>query len=168
MPHATLVTPNAEEAAWMCGFDVVDHASALDAARCLAQLGPKAILIKGGHIRGEEAVDLLHVGGEGHELSAPRIETAHTHGTGCTYSAAIATQLAHGRPLAEAVEVAKAYVTEAIRAGLPLGSGSGPTDHFFYLRDASLRDGGAATWLARLGFARDADVAGDGGAEARR
>jgi hydroxymethylpyrimidine/phosphomethylpyrimidine kinase len=72
------------------------------------------------------------------------VEAAHTHGTGCTYSAAIATHLAHGRSLEDAIARAKAYVTEAIRAGLPVGQGTGPTDHFFYLR----RPGDCDRWVA--------------------
>jgi hydroxymethylpyrimidine/phosphomethylpyrimidine kinase len=74
------------------------------------------------------------------------VEARHTHGTGCTYSAAIATQLAHGRSLEDAIALAKEYVTEAIRAGLPVGQGIGPTDHFFYLRGPNECDG----WLGRL------------------
>ena len=78
------------------------------------------------------------------------LESRSTHGTGCTFSAAIAAQLAHGRPLEEAIAIAKAYLTEAIRRGPDVGSGSGPTDHFFYLRDAS-----PDQWLERLAVGRD-------------
>lgn len=93
----------------------------------------------------EDATDLLVTTEAVLRFSSPRLQTRHTHGTGCTLSAAIATYLGGGAPLPQAVERAKRYVTAAIAAGLPLGAGQGPTDHFFYLR----RSDGAA-WIEGL------------------
>lgn len=129
LPRATLVTPNAHEAAWMCGFEVHDRASAVMAARCLAQLGVPAVLVKGGHVDGADAVDVLLYEGEIHELSAPRLDSRHTHGTGCTYSAAITARLALGEPLMEAIGNAKSWLTEAIRSAPEVGHGVGPVEH---------------------------------------
>ena len=100
--------------------------------RRLRELGPKAVLLKGGHMAGEDSVDVLDDGDEPLTLVAPRVATANTHGTGCTLSAAIAALLARGLPLREAVREAKAYVTGAIRAAdrLSVGHGHGPVHHF--------------------------------------
>jgi hydroxymethylpyrimidine kinase/phosphomethylpyrimidine kinase len=99
------------------------------AAKEIHALGPSAVLLKGGHLEGE-AVDLLFDGQEFHEFRAPRLETKNTHGTGCTYAAAIATYLAQNLTLAEAVAAAKRFITEAIRHGLSLGKGHGPTNPY--------------------------------------
>ena len=93
-------------------------------------MGARNVLVKGGHLRGD-ALDLLVLEDGGvHEFSAPRIETRHTHGTGCTYSAAITAELAKGTSLVEAVSIAKTFVTEAIRSNPGLGQGSGPLNFF--------------------------------------
>ena len=89
--------------------------------------------MKGGHMAGKEALDSFYDGNEYREFSAPRINTKNTHGTGCTFASAIAAGLANGLILVEAVAQAKAYVTEAIRANLDIGSGHGPLDHFHML-----------------------------------
>jgi hydroxymethylpyrimidine/phosphomethylpyrimidine kinase len=149
LPLATLVTPNAHEAAAMTGLPVRTLAEAEAAGRRLVALGAPAALVKGGHLAEGAATDVLVTRAGARRFPGERLDARHTHGTGCTYSAAIATQLAHGRPLDEAILRAKAYVTEAIRAGLAIGQGIGPTDHFFYLRQP--RD--CAAWLARLGAA---------------
>ncbi len=133
LPEATLLTPNAHEAGHLLGMEVRTVDDQRAAARRLQALGPAAVLVKGGHVEGEEATDVLFDGEQWHTFSAPRIDTPHTHGTGCTYASAIAANLARGYPLQEAVARAKRYVTEAIRHGLPLGSGHGPTDHFYFL-----------------------------------
>lgn len=99
-----------------------------NAARDIARLGPKAVLIKGGHLSGE-ATDLLYADGVFHSFSAPRIETVHTHGTGCTYSAAITAELAKGVGLVGAIETAKRYITRAIETNPGLGRGVGPVNH---------------------------------------
>lgn len=135
LPLATLVTPNAHEAALLTGFPVETEEDARKAAEAIAGMGPGAVLVKGGHLeKEEEAVDVLFDGTEFHSFREDRIDTPHTHGTGCTYAAAITANLAKGYPLRVAVARSKLYVTKAIRAGLPLGSGHGPTDHFYYLR----------------------------------
>ena len=151
-PLATVVTPNVHEAETMVGREVRTLQDAESAGRRLLEDGPQAVLIKGGHLLAERATDILVTDGGSEALRGEWIETKNTHGTGCTYSAAIATQLARGRPLADAVRVAKEYVTEAIRSGISIGSGSGPTDHFFYLR----RDD-AATWAQRLSLVESRD-----------
>ena len=134
LPLARLVTPNAHEAEALAGFPVTTLDDARRAAVAIRALGPQAVLVKGGHLAGErEAVDVL-ADEEGEALfRAERIATRYTHGTGCTYASAIAANLAKGHPLREAVERAKRYLTEAIRHGLALGSGHGPTHHFWFL-----------------------------------
>jgi hydroxymethylpyrimidine/phosphomethylpyrimidine kinase len=108
---------------------------AAEQVRALAEFGA-AVLLKGGHGRGKEAVDLLYAGGKITRLAAPRIETPHTHGTGCTLSAAIAALLAQDVVLEEAVRRAKAYVSAALAAGrdIAVGKGNGPVDHLYALR----------------------------------
>ena len=129
MPLATLITPNLHEAEAMTGLPVTNLEQMHEAARLLAGLGAQAVLIKGGHLAGA-AIDLLYDGAQFHTYPAPRIETAHTHGTGCTYSAAIAALLARGLSLTEALPRAKQYITEAIRTNPGLGRGHGPVNHF--------------------------------------
>jgi hydroxymethylpyrimidine/phosphomethylpyrimidine kinase len=100
------------------------------AAEALIGMGARNVLVKGGHLAGD-ALDLLYLeGGEVQEFSAARIDTQHTHGTGCTYSAAITAELAKGTGLVQAVSLAKTFVTEAIRSSPGLGRGSGPLNHF--------------------------------------
>ena len=98
------------------------------AACRLSRLGARAVLVKGGHLEGD-AIDILFDGAEWHEFPAPRVATPHTHGTGCTYSAAITAGLAQGLALAGAVGRAKRFIHEAIRTNPGLGSGSGPVNH---------------------------------------
>jgi hydroxymethylpyrimidine/phosphomethylpyrimidine kinase len=127
---AYLLTPNLDEASELVGFPVDDRDSMLRAASILIGMGARNVLVKGGHLKGD-ALDLLYLeGGEVREFSAPRINTRHTHGTGCTYSAAITAELAKGAGLVEAVSRAKTFVTEAIRSNPGLGQGSGPLNHF--------------------------------------
>jgi len=106
-----------------------------EAARMLVDLGVRWVVVKGGHLgEGEDAVDLVYDGSEFATLRAPRVATRNTHGTGCTFSAAIAAGLAHGREPYEAIERAKHYVSRAIAEALPLGSGHGPTNHLAGVR----------------------------------
>jgi hydroxymethylpyrimidine/phosphomethylpyrimidine kinase len=133
IPLATLVTPNIHEAELLSEMKIKNLCEAEAAARKIFTFGCRAVLIKGGHLLEERGCDLLFDGETATVLKGEFIETPHTHGTGCTYSAAIATQLAHGRPLGEAVLSAKNYVTEAIRHALAIGRGHGPTDHFYFL-----------------------------------
>jgi hydroxymethylpyrimidine/phosphomethylpyrimidine kinase len=129
IPRAFLLTPNLEEATALAGFPVTDIASMRKAAEKLAALGAKNVLIKGGHLEGD-AVDVLFEPEHGfHEFSAPRIATAHTHGTGCTYSAAITAELAKGAELRAAVARAKEFITRAIESAPGLGSETGPLNH---------------------------------------
>ncbi len=126
---AFLITPNLQEASEIAGFPVHDVGSMRRAAEALAALGAVNVLVKGGHLDGE-AIDVLYTRGGGfHEFAGIRIATPHTHGTGCTYSAAITAELAKGTPLVEAVRRAKAFITEAIRTNPRLGAGSGPLNH---------------------------------------
>ena len=134
LPLALVVTPNAAEAEALTGVRVTDAASQREAARVLHGLGARAVLVKGGHLEGANALDILSDGRDFIEISAPRIDTRNTHGTGCTYAAAIAALLGHGQPLPEAVSVAKQYVTEAIRRGFSLGQGAGPLNHFWTIQ----------------------------------
>lgn len=129
LPRARVVTPNLPEAAALLGREV-GEADMAEAARELCALGAGAAVVKGGHLAGD-AVDVLYdaASGELTTVSAPRLDTANTHGTGCTFSAAIAAFLARGMELTEAVRSAKRFVTAAIEGGLSLGSGHGPTDH---------------------------------------
>jgi hydroxymethylpyrimidine/phosphomethylpyrimidine kinase len=128
LPHAFLLTPNLDEASLLVGGEVDDVVGMRQAAEQLGRLGPRAVLVKGGHLA-SEAIDILYYRGAWTEFASPRIRTRHTHGTGCTFSAAITASLASGLDLLEAVRRAKRYITEAIRNNPELGSGSGPLDH---------------------------------------
>jgi hydroxymethylpyrimidine/phosphomethylpyrimidine kinase len=130
LPHAALLTPNLHEVEALLGSAVHDEKEMREAARELRGLGPKAVLIKGGHLESEEAVDVLFDGEEYYRFPAERVHTQHTHGTGCTYSAAIAALLARGEPLAKAVGEAKAFMTRAIATAPGLGHGHGPVNHW--------------------------------------
>ena len=129
LPLALVVTPNLLEAAALAGFPVGDLEQMEAAARRIHALGPAWVLVKGGHLKGEP-IDLLFDGRTVTRLTAERVPTPHTHGTGCTYSAAIAAGLARGAAVPEAVAEAKRYVTAAIRAGFALGRGVGSLRHF--------------------------------------
>lgn len=139
-PRATLITPNLPEAARLldAGVAMSEAEAAAQLAR-LADMGAAAVLLKGGHGQGGEAVDLLWHAGTVSRLAAPRIATRNTHGTGCTLSAAIAALLAAGVPLASAVARAKDFVHRAIAAGadLAIGHGHGPVDHLYAIRRAA-------------------------------
>jgi hydroxymethylpyrimidine/phosphomethylpyrimidine kinase len=128
IPQATLITPNLQEAAVLTGMEIGDEPGMREAARRLRQLGVQSILIKGGHLPGA-ASDILLDGDEWYEFPAPRIDTPHTHGTGCTFSAAITAELAGGAAIPNAVARAKTYIWEAIRSNPGLGRGSGPVNH---------------------------------------
>lgn len=129
LPRAFLVTPNLEEAAMLAAIEVSDVDSMRAAARKILALGPQAVLVKGGHLAAGDAIDVLLNEGEWTEFTAPRVATCHTHGTGCTYSAAITACLAAGQELPTAIRNAKRYITEAIRTNPGLGRGSGPVNH---------------------------------------
>jgi hydroxymethylpyrimidine/phosphomethylpyrimidine kinase len=128
LPNAFLLTPNLAEASILTGAEVRDVAGMRQAAENLAAKGPRAVLVKGGHLGGDP-IDILFQQGEWTEFTSPRIETRHTHGTGCTFSAAITASLGSGYDLHEAIRRAKRYITEAIRNNPGLGEGAGPLDH---------------------------------------
>jgi hydroxymethylpyrimidine/phosphomethylpyrimidine kinase len=127
LPLALVVTPNIPEAEALSGLTITGIDGMRRAARQIYSLGSRYVVVKGGHLKGR-AIDLLFDGNDVTELDAERIETPHTHGTGCVFSAAIAAELAKGRPVPEAVAAAKRFITAAIRHGIPLGKGYGPTD----------------------------------------
>ncbi|GGE52921.1 hydroxymethylpyrimidine/phosphomethylpyrimidine kinase [Pullulanibacillus camelliae] len=129
LPMATLITPNLKETEALLGYPVTTLREMEEAAKALVHLGPRAALVKGGHLEGE-AVDVLFDGTDLHHFSGERVQTKNTHGTGCTLSSAIAAFMAKGRPLAEAVTEAKCYIQRAIAEGLSIGHGHGPTHHF--------------------------------------
>ncbi len=128
MPRATIATPNLDEVRLLTGVEVRDVAGLPRAAEAMLALGPRWVLVKGGHLPGD-AVDLLTDGTTEVVLRSPRLDRRHTHGTGCTLASAIAAHLAQGRGHAEAAQSAKAYVSGALASGFPLGAGIGPVDH---------------------------------------
>jgi len=137
IPYATLITPNLPEAAQLLGLaSATTEDEIQDQLARLRELGARAVLLKGGHGKGNEAVDYLAIGTRVVRLAAPRIDTEHTHGTGCTLSAAVAACLAMGDDLETAVRRAKRYVHEAIAAGrdLGVGHGHGPVDHLYAMK----------------------------------
>ena len=133
LPLATVLTPNIPEAELLSGEEITDSAGMERAARAISEKYGCAVLCKGGH-QVNDADDLLWRGGEGRWFRGRRIATSNTHGTGCTLSSAIASELAKGLELDAAVERAKAYISGALGAMLDLGRGSGPMDHMFDLR----------------------------------
>ncbi len=128
LPRAFLLTPNIEEAGLLAGMEVRDIKAMRAAAQKLVALGAQAVLVKGGHLAGD-AVDVLFFQSEWREFTAPRVETRHTHGTGCTYSAAITALLTASHDLPAVVEKAKKYISDAIRSAPGLGVGAGPVNH---------------------------------------
>lgn len=132
LPLATVITPNLHEAGVIVDFAVEDQASMEKAAQTIYTLAKTNVLVKGGHLAGD-AVDLLYDGAQFTCYRAVRLPHTNTHGTGCTYSAAIASNLAHGLNLKDATSRAKEYITNAIKNSFPLGKGIGPTHHFYNL-----------------------------------
>lgn len=128
IPRASLLTPNLAEAAALAEMRVEGPDDMRRAAERIVRMGAGAVLVKGGHLA-RQAMDVLLAEGTWHEFPARRIDTRHTHGTGCTLSAAITAELAKGTPLVEAVRLAKLFITEAIRTSPGLGSGSGAVNH---------------------------------------
>lgn len=138
LPLATVITPNLHEAARLLGTEVASSVAAMEQqAAGLLALGCHAALVKGGHATGADAIDVLAVrGAPTVTFAAQRIDTANTHGTGCTLASAIAAHLALGLALPEAVTRAKSFLTEAIRSGsaMSIGTGTGPVDHMHKIR----------------------------------
>jgi len=133
-PLALLVTPNIHEAQQLSGIEIKTLADARRAAKIIHGSGCKHVLIKGGHLPTDRATDLLYDGRFFNVFKGEFIDTPHTHGTGCTFASAIAAHLAQGKSVNDAVQVAKTYLTEAIRHSLAIGHGTGPTNHYFFLQ----------------------------------
>lgn len=130
VPLTTVITPNIPETEFLTGEKIETEADMQAAAYMLVnEFGAGAALIKGGHLKGD-AIDYLYDGDKMHHFSAPRIQTKNTHGTGCTYAAAITANLSKGQSLYEAVKHAKDFVTAAIKHSFDIGAGSGPTNHW--------------------------------------
>lgn len=139
IPHATILTPNRYEAQLLSGLEIQTLADMEIAAQQIYQLGAQAVLVKGGGMPGElRGVDVWFDGTVLKTLATETIDTTNTHGTGCTLSAAIAANLASGKAPLEAVQLAKAYVTEALKHSLSIGQGQGPVGHFFPLISTAL------------------------------
>jgi hydroxymethylpyrimidine/phosphomethylpyrimidine kinase len=148
LPIALVVTPNVPEAEELSGRPIRSADDAREAARAIADLGPRFVVIKGGHLDGPP-IDRVWDGSAMHEFPAERVDTRNTHGTGCTFSAAIAAFLARGLEPLSAIAAAKAYLTEALRQSYAVGDGHSPVNHF---------------WGIAPSPAVDAAVAGSGGA----
>lgn len=129
--RAYVVTPNIPEAEALTGVAIATDADRREAARRLAGMGAAAVIIKGGHFPTSDITDLLYDGSTFAEFRGERVPGRHTHGTGCTFAAALAAQLALGRSLVEAIPLVQAYIAGAIRHAPGLGSGNGPVDHFW-------------------------------------
>jgi len=128
IPISTVLTPNAMEAQALTGVPVKDLESQRKAAEILADMGVKAVVVKGGHISGSEVIDLLYVSGQYYEYRSKRLPDKTTHGTGCVFASAIAAELAKGSDIKDAVLTAKNFVADAIKYGLELGKGAGPVN----------------------------------------
>ena len=134
LPLAHVLTPNLMEAGTILGRDIQGVKAMKEAARAICDLGPASVVLKGGHLDRDKATDVFYDGQEVFELPGTFTQTTSTHGTGCTFSSAIAANLALGRSLPEAVHQAKAYISEAIAQGLSIGQGHGPTHHFYAMK----------------------------------
>jgi hydroxymethylpyrimidine/phosphomethylpyrimidine kinase len=128
---AFVVTPNIPEAEALAGIPVRTANDRREAAQRILELGPAHVIVKGGHVPTGPIVDLLYDGDQFVEFESVRVQSRHTHGTGCTFSAALTAHLALGRSLVEAIPLAQHYVAGAIRAGISVGRGHGPMDHFW-------------------------------------
>lgn len=134
LPMAAVVTPNADEAAALSGVRVDSISSAHEAAKRICELGPRAVVVKGGHLSGAQAIDVLFYAGAFTEFAAPRSAAGAVHGTGCTFASAIAARLALGDDIPTAVDRAKRYVTGAIEQSIEIGHGARILNHFWERR----------------------------------
>lgn len=130
LPLATVVTPNLHEARVLTGMEIETVEDMERAAVAIHRMGPRYVVVKGGHLRTGDCVDVLFDGEKFTHFPAPRVETKNTHGTGCTFASAIAAGLAKGLDVVEAIRQAREYITVALRYALDLGHGHGPTHHF--------------------------------------
>lgn len=132
IPLSLVITPNLPEAEVLIGSKIKSFADRKDAAKMIHQMGAKNVVIKGGHGQEEKLIDLLYDGDSFYEFTSTRVNTKHTHGTGCTFSAAIAAEVAKGKSVSEAVCLGKVFITAAIEDQLGIGAGHGPTNHSAY------------------------------------
>jgi hydroxymethylpyrimidine kinase/phosphomethylpyrimidine kinase len=139
LKRSTVITPNVPEAEILTGMTISDVPAMEAAARKIAEMGAKAVIVKGGHM--DRAIDVVFDGTEVHQLSGDKVKLENTHGTGCTFASAITAQLAAGRGLVEAATLAKAYVVKAIEKAYPVGKGRVPLDHFYRMKIEPLARG---------------------------
>jgi len=139
LKRSSVITPNVPEAEILSGVTIKEVGDMETAARKIAEMGARAVIVKGGHM--EKAVDVLFDGNEMHQLGGEKLKLEHTHGTGCTFASAITAQLAAGRSLLEATTLAKAYVMKAIEKAYPVGKGRLPLDHFYRMKIEPLARG---------------------------
>lgn len=132
LPQAAVITPNLPEAEILTGSKIETIEDRKQAAKSIVEMGAKSVVMKGGHGKERDVVDLFYDGTTFTEMISPRIDTNHTHGTGCTFSAAITAEIAKGKELLEAVETAKDFIRAAIENQLGIGNGHGPTNHWSY------------------------------------
>ncbi|MBN8208265.1 bifunctional hydroxymethylpyrimidine kinase/phosphomethylpyrimidine kinase [Bacillus sp. NTK071] len=133
LPLGKVITPNLPEASELLNGQQIKSVDDMEqAAKALHRSGAEAVLIKGGHMEGSTSIDVLYIHDQFYHYESNRINTNHTHGTGCTYSACIAAELAKGKTVPEAVSIAKDFITLAIKHSLPIGKGIGPTNHAAY------------------------------------
>lgn len=132
LPYADVLTPNIPEAEHLTGISVCTEADIRQAARILQDMGAKTIVIKGGHAQGKESTDWVFTPQHEFALTQPRVDTQHTHGTGCTFSACITAELAKGQEIKNALSTAKAFISAAIKDSPGIGHGHGPTNHWAY------------------------------------
>jgi hydroxymethylpyrimidine/phosphomethylpyrimidine kinase len=131
LPQAHVVTPNVPEAEALAGLTIRSLDDMRRAGERILRMGPRIVLVKGGHLEGPESIDVACTASGSFQITRPRVATAHTHGTGCTLSSAIAANLAHGLTGREALEAAREYLDGAIRHAPGLGKGHGPLNHFW-------------------------------------
>lgn len=139
LKRSSVITPNVPEAEILTGVTIKDVSDMETAARKLLEMGAKAVIIKGGHM--DKATDVVFDGKEMHLLGGDKVKLENTHGTGCTFAAALTAQLAAGRTLVEAATLAKAYVMKAIEKAYPVGKGRVPLDHFYRMKIEPLARG---------------------------
>ena len=140
VPRARVVTPNVPEAEVLTGLTIRTPADAVAAAHAIQAMGAQAVIVKGGHLDGDDIVDTLVEAGRAVQIVGARVAGVHTHGTGCTFAAAIAARLALGDSVEEAARAAQAFVRGAMRAGVPLGAGHRPLNHQWQTAPAILKD----------------------------
>jgi len=140
VPLARVLTPNVPEAEVLTGLTIRTVEDAVLAGHAIRAMGAQTVIVKGGHLDRADIVDVLVAGDGVVQLTGPRVPGVHTHGTGCTFAAAIAARLALGDAVEDAARAAQAYVRAAMRAGVPLGAGHRPLDHQWQMRPAILKD----------------------------